>query len=106
MHLSLIRFYWLRLFGAVLALVLALLYLSGYEAVSLLGFTIIAFVATVITIRISKNTMPASCDLCGAPSTMTAEYGAGFVNARLILNCTRCGRVVNTTPGSVNPQKE
>lgn len=106
MRLSLLRFYWLRVFGAVLALVLALLYLTDFEGLSIIGFSFMALAAAVITIRISRNTMPASCDLCGAPATMTAEYGAGYSNARLILNCTRCGRVVNGRPGSVKPQKE
>jgi hypothetical protein len=106
MRLSFLRFYWLRLFGAVLALVMATLYLNDFEGISITGFSLMALVAVVISIRISRNTMPASCDLCGAPATMTAEYGAGYSNARLILNCTRCGRVVNTRPGSVKPEKE
>lgn len=106
MRLSLLRFYWLRVLGAVLALVLASLYLADFEEISIFGFSFMALVAAVLTIRISRNTMPASCDLCGAPATMTAEYGAGYSNARLILNCTRCGRVINSRPGSVKPQKE
>jgi hypothetical protein len=106
MQISLIRFYWLRLIGAVFALFLALLYLGGFEMASLGGFTIIACVAIYMGIRINNGTMPATCDLCGSPGTMKAEYGAGFTNARLILECGRCGRVVNGAPGSVKPQRE
>lgn len=106
MHLSLLRFYWLKIYCAILALVFAMLYLTGFEGLSILGFSGIALVAAVITIRISRNTMVAICDLCGAPATMTAEYGAGYANARLILNCSHCGRVINGKPGSMQPQKE
>jgi hypothetical protein len=106
MHLSFIRFYWLRLFGALTALTLALLYLAGFELTGLAGFSCIGAIAVYIGIRINNETMPARCDLCGATGTMKAEYGTGFVNARLILICPYCGRVVNSSPGSVKPQKE
>ncbi len=106
MYINFIRFYWLRLFGAVFALTLALLYLTGFEGISLIGFGCIAFIAIYITIRINNGTLPAQCDLCGSNGTMNAEYGAGFSNARLILTCQNCGRVVNGTKGSVKPQKE
>lgn len=106
MPINFIRFYWLRLFGAVFALILALLYLAGFELISLAGFSGIAFIAIYITIKINNGTMPAKCDLCESAGTMTAEYNAGFSNARLILTCEHCGRVVNGAPGSVKPQKE
>ncbi|WP_136798197.1 MULTISPECIES: hypothetical protein [Desulfosediminicola] len=106
MHINLIRLYWLRLAAAALALLLAILYLAEFEKVSLAGFALIALIGGYIGIRINNSTMPARCDLCGSVGTMGAEYGAGYANARLILNCSRCGRVVNGKPGSVKPQKE
>lgn len=106
MYLSFIRFYWLRLFGAVAALILAIMYLAGFELTGLAGFSCIATIAVYIGIRINNETMPARCDLCGSGGTMKAEYGAGFTDARLILMCPHCGRVVNGSPGSVKPQKE
>lgn len=106
MHISLIRLYWLRLIGAALALLLAILYLAEFEEISLAGFALIALMAIYIGIRINNGTMPAHCDLCGSEGTMGAEYGAGYANARLILNCRRCGRVINGASGSVKPQKE
>lgn len=106
MHVSLIRLYWLRLIGAVLALLLAILYLAEFEYASLAGFAIIALVGIYLGIRINNGTMPARCDLCGSEGTIGAEYGAGYANARLILNCCRCGRVINGKPGSVKPAKE
>jgi hypothetical protein len=106
MRLSLLRFYWLRIFGALLALIFSLFYLLGLEGAAAAGFSVMALAITVLAIRIRNNTLPASCDLCGGPATITTEYGAGFANARLILNCPRCGRVINGRPGSMQPQKE
>ena len=106
MRLSLLRLYWIRIFGALFALIFAVFYLMGLEGLSVAGFGMMALAITILTIRIRNNTLPASCDLCGAPSTITAEYDAGFANARLILNCRRCGRVINGRPGSMKPQKE
>ena len=107
MHLSFIRFYWLRLIGAVAALILALLYLAGFEMYSLAGFAVVATFAIYHGIRINNGTQPAICDLCGNQGTFSAEYGAGFSNARLILTCSNCGRVVNGSENnSVKPQKE
>jgi len=106
MRLSLLRLYWLRIFGALFALIFAIFYLLGLEELSVACFGVMALAITVLTIRIRNNTLPADCDLCGASATITAEYGAGFANARLILNCSRCGRVINSRPGSMKPQKE
>ena len=106
MRLSLLRFYWLRIFGALFALIFAIFYLLGMEGTALAGFGGMAVVIAVLAIRIHNNTLPADCDLCGAPATITTEYEAGFANARLILNCCRCGRVINGRPGSMKPQKE
>lgn len=106
MQINFIRFYWLRLFGAVFALILALLYLAEFQRISLIGFSCNAFIVIYLTIRINNGTMPAECDLCGNPGTMKAEYGAGFSNARLILTCEQCGRIINSAPGSVKPRKE
>lgn len=106
MRLTLLRFHWLRFFGAIVALLLALLYLYGYEQFSLIGFALIALVLTYGGIRIRRGTLPAICDLCGAHATMTSEYGAGFSNARLIICCPDCGRIVNGSNGGVQPRKE
>lgn len=106
MRLSLLRFYWLKLIGAAIALLLAIVYLAGYEPYSLMGFGVMAFIVTILAIRIRKGTMPATCDLCGAASTMKAEYGAGFSNAKLVITCPRCGRVINGKKGSVHPVQE
>lgn len=95
MHLSFVLFHWLRFLGAVFALCFAILYIMGGEEISLAGFAVIALVASVIGIRIRKGSMPATCDLCKTRGTMKAEYGAGFSNARLVITCPHCGRVVN-----------
>lgn len=106
MHFSLLRLYWLRILGAVLALVFAMLYLLDREGLAIGGFAVLALAVTAITVMIRKNRLPASCDLCGSSATISAEYDAGFANARLILNCRRCGRIVNGRPGSMQPRKE
>ena len=85
---------------------LALLYLFDLPEISLGGFAVMGAIIAYMTARILNNTLPASCDLCGAQSTMTVEYGAGFSGARLILNCRQCGRVINGAPGSMRPEKE
>jgi len=106
MRLSLLKLYWLRTLGAFFALVCAIVYLAGLERTAALGFTVLALAVTVIAVRINRNSLPATCDLCDAPATIGAEYDAGFANARLILHCQRCGRVINSRPGSMKPQKE
>jgi hypothetical protein len=106
MRISLLRFHWLRFIGAITALLLALIYLAEYEYLSLTGFGVMALIMTYGGIRIRRGTLPAVCDLCGAASTMSAEYGAGFSNARLILSCPSCGRVVNRAENGIKPEKE
>lgn len=91
--------YWGRIIGAVAALFFAVLYLAGQISFSLVGFAIVAFFGGVIGYRLNCGTLPAICDLCGARGLFSAEYGYGFQNARLILNCPSCGRVINR-PGS------
>jgi hypothetical protein len=103
MRLSLVRFHWLRFLGAIFALVLAIIYLMESEEIALLGFALIALVAAVICIKIRKGTLPAICDLCRSKGTMRAEYGPGFSNARLILNCPQCGRVINKAQAGMQP---
>ena len=106
MNLNFLRFYWLRFIGALVTISLAMLYLGGYEEEALAGFAFLAVVAAYLGIRIRKGNMPALCDLCGSLATMKAEYGAGFVNARLVISCPRCGRVVNRGTNTVRPEKE
>ncbi len=106
MYLSFSIFYRLRFICALAVFALALLYLAGGEKIALIGFAVITFVGAVICSRVRKGTMPAVCDLCKSSATMKAEYGAGFSNARLIINCPHCGRVVNKAEEGVNPAKE
>lgn len=106
MNLNFFRFYWLRLIGAILTIGLAVTYLSGREEISLTGFALLAVVISFYGIKIRKGTMPALCDLCGSQSTMKAEYGAGFSNARLVVTCPRCGRVINRGTGTIKPERE
>lgn len=106
MYLNFHIFHWLRFLCALVVLALAILYLAGGEKIALIGFAIIACAATVICTRLRKGTMPAVCDLCQARGVMKAEYGAGFSNARLVIDCPRCSRVVNKAKQGVNPQKE
>ena len=106
MRLNFFRFHWLRFLGAVLALFFAILYLAGGEEIALAGFAFIAIIAGFIGIRVRKGTMPALCDLCKEHGTLKAEYGAGFSNARLILNCPNCGRVINTATRGAAPERE
>ncbi len=106
MYLNFSIFQWLRFLCAVVVLGLAILYLAGGEKIALVGFAIITFPVAVICNRLRKGTMVAVCDLCKAKGTMTAEYGAGFSNARLVINCPHCGRVVNKADRGVDPQKK
>ena len=106
MRLSFSLFYKLRLLGALLTFILAALYLAGAEKIAISGFAILACLVTVVCTRLRKGTMSASCDLCGTSGSMKAEYGAGFSNARLVLECPRCGRVVNGEDYRAAPRKE
>lgn len=104
--MSIFLFHWIRFVGAILALLLAVLYLIGFERVSLVGFTLIGIYAAVTCILVQQGTLPARCDLCRSKSTLKAEYQHGFTNVRLILNCPQCGRVVNRAKHGVIPGKE
>ncbi len=106
MYLNFFRFHWLRFLTAIIVLALALLYLMEVEGIALFGFLFLALIVTIICDKIRKGTMPAICDLCRSKGTIKAEYGAGFSNARLILNCPQCGRVINKADQGINPQKE
>ena len=107
MFLNFFRFHWLRFIGAILALLLSVIYLFGFEEISLAGFAVGIVIACYIGIKIRKGTMPARCDLCGSQGTLKAEYGAGFANARLVLSCAHCGRVINGgAKGTIKPRKE
>ncbi len=106
MLLSFHRFYKLRIITAVIVFILAILYLTGYEEVGLAGFAVITALAAYVCNKLRLGTMAAYCDLCGRDGLMKAEYGAGFSNARLVLNCCNCGRVVNSTKLGVCLKKE
>ncbi len=106
MYLNFFLFYWLRVLSAIIVLSLAILYLAGGEKIALIGFASLTFIVTIICNMLRKGTMPAACDLCKSKGSMKAEYGAGFSNARLILNCSNCGRIVNKAANGFNPQKE
>lgn len=95
MYLNFKIFYRTRLILACIVLGLSLLYLNGGEKTALGGFAVLTLVTVFLCDKLRKGTMPAICDLCGKAGTMKAEYGAGFSNARLVLSCPRCGRVVN-----------
>ncbi len=97
MYLTFHRFYRLRIVAAIIILILALMYLSGHEKIGLSGFAVITLIAVFVCNKLRLGTMPAVCDLCGRQGTMKAEYGAAFSNARLVLTCLGCGRVVNTS---------
>lgn len=101
--LNIVRFHWIRFIGAVLALLLAILYLVGFESMSLIGFIFIGFYGAVTGIRIQRGNQPASCDLCQSKALMKVEYEHGFSNVRLIVDCPRCGQVVNTSTGGITP---
>lgn len=104
--MSLLRFHWLRFIGAVVALVLALFYLAGFETISMTGFLIIAVYAALLTIRLARGRQQATCDLCGSPGILRVEHGPAFSGARLVLDCPRCGRVINTAREGMKPGME
>lgn len=104
--MSIVLFHWIRFFGAIMALLLAVLYLIGFEQISLVGFTIIAIYAAVVCIKLQKGKLPARCDLCRSKGTLKAEYGHAFTNSRLVLSCPQCGRVVNRAKNGIRPGKE
>lgn len=106
MNLNFKMFYRLRFFCALIVFGLALLYLAGGEKPALVGFAIITAITVFICDKLRKGTMPADCDLCQASATMKAEYGAGFSNARLVLHCPQCGRVINVAKEGVELRVE
>jgi ribosomal protein S27E len=99
-------FYKLRIAAAIIVLALALLYLNGLEKISLAGFAVLACITTYICNKLRLGTMDADCDLCGARGVMKAEYGAGFSNARLVINCQKCGRVINSSKSGIRLRKD
>ncbi len=104
--MSLVRFHWLRFITAAVALVLALFYLAGFEELSLAGFLVIGIYAALLTIRLRRGRQKAKCDLCGGPGLLRVEHGPAFSGARLVLECPRCGRVVNTAREGMRPGLE
>ncbi|WP_163337625.1 hypothetical protein [Desulfopila sp. IMCC35008] len=106
MYLSFVRFHWLRFSGAIIALSLAIIYLLEFEGTSLIGFSLLAAVGIFLGMGLRNGTLPARCDLCGSSGHFSAEYGAGFSNARLILSCPRCGRVVSNPERGIIPEQE
>lgn len=106
MVVSFHRLHWLRFLGAILAMALATAYLLEFEGYALIGFTLLGALLCFGGIRLHRGTLQARCDLCDSAATMKAEYGAGFSGARLILNCPRCGRVVNAGSATPFPRKE
>ncbi|WP_028584332.1 hypothetical protein [Desulfogranum mediterraneum] len=103
-YLNFRTFHRLRIYTAVVVLFFALLYLLGLEKPALGGFAAVAVIGAVFCNRIRLGTMPACCDLCAARGTLKAEYGAGFSNARLVLDCPQCGRVVNRAGRGAPPE--
>ncbi len=103
--MSILLFHWIRFFGAIAALLLAILYLAEFEQFALAGFLLIGIYVTYVFIRMRKGGYPARCDLCGSRSRLTVEH-EGFSNVRLILECPRCGRVVNTAGNGIIPGRE
>lgn len=106
MYFSFVRLHWLRFSGAIIALLLAIIYLLEFEGVSLIGFGMMAVAGAYLGMALRNGTLPARCDLCGSPGRFSAEYGAGFSNARLILSCQQCGRVINNSERGVAPEQE
>ncbi len=104
--MSILLFHWIRFIGAIVALLLAILYLTGFDRISLAGFTLIGAYAAVTCILVQNGTLPAKCDLCSSKGTLKAEYGHGFTNVRLVLSCPVCGRVVNKAKNGIKPGKE
>lgn len=106
MYLSFLRFHWLRFSGAIITLLLAVIYLLEFEGISLIGFGMLAVVGTFLGMGLRNGTLPARCDLCGSSGRFSAEYGTGFSNARLILSCPQCGRVINNSERGIIPEHE
>ena len=91
--------------GAIATLILAIVYLLGFEVQAMTGFIVIAVYAVVLSIRIQQGTQPAVCDLCRSRAHMKVKYEHGFSNVRLMVQCPHCGTVVNTagSTGGVRP---
>ena len=104
--MTILLFHWIRFIGAIVALLLAILYLIGFEKISLVGFSLIGAYGAVVCILLQKGTLPAKCDLCSTKGTMKAEYDYGFANARLVLGCPKCGRVINGAKHGIRPERE
>jgi hypothetical protein len=85
---------------------LALLYLSGFEKFSLAGFAVLTCITVYVCNKLRLGTMDACCDLCGSKGKMKAEYEAGFSNARLIIDCDKCGRVINSSNSGISLKKD
>ena len=105
-NMSYRAFFWVRTAGAACALLFAAAYLAGYIAFALTGFGLIGLIGGTIGYRVNGGSLPAICDLCGQKGLFRAEYGHGFRNARLVLDCPGCGRVVNRAGGGVEPVRE
>ena len=99
-------FYKLRIAAAIIVLALALLYLNGFEKFSLAGFAVLTCITAYVCNKLRLGTMDAHCDLCGARGVMKAEYGAGFSNARLVIDCQKCGRVINSSKTGISLKKD
>ncbi len=95
-----------RIGGAAAALMLAGTYLAGYLVFAVAGFALLGLAGGVTGFLINRGTLPAICDLCGRRGIFSAEYGHGFRNARLILDCPRCGRVINRAEHGVDVERE
>lgn len=104
--MNILRFHWIRFFGAIVMLLLALCYLFGFEEFAIPGFVVIAAYTTILCTRLQKGTQPARCDLCSSRAVMKVEYEHGFSNVRLIVQCPHCGRVVNTAKNGIRPGRE
>lgn len=106
--MSILRFHWIRFIGAVAALILAIVYLLGFEVQAMTGFIVIAVYAVILSVRLQQGTQPAICDLCRSRARMKVEYEHGFSNVRLMVKCPHCGRIVNTagSAGGIRPGRE
>lgn len=104
--MSILRFHWIRFIAAITALILALLYLFGFEQSALLGFFILGTYAAITCVRIQRGSQGARCDLCSSKAKMKVEYGHGFTNVKLIVDCPQCGRVVNIAKHGIQPGLE
>ena len=104
--MNILRFHWIRFIGAIVILFLALCYLFGYEVFAMTGFIIIAVGVTIFCAMLRQGNLPAVCDLCRSRALMKVEYEPGFINVRLVVNCPRCGRVVNTAKNGIRPGRD